>query len=225
MFQRPAAATHHGAEVVHSTARPHLSEELILDAAMRIADARGLDALTMRTLGTELGVDPTAAYRYFRTKDALVLAVIDRYAERLRAAWEPTGNWRKDLRTLASQVRTGMVAQPAMAQAFLNTPTKTRNGNFLTETGLSMLERAGLTGRQLITTYQMFENFILGSAMLDGTFYPKHWQVRLERYRQLESGRAVPVVHSEEDVAAIADAAFVAGLDAFMDHVERLTRQ
>lgn len=210
------------AEGIPSGARPHLSEDLILDAAMRIADARGLDALTMRTLGAELGVDPTAAYRYFRTKDALVMAVIDRYAERLRAAWEPTGHWREDLRTLASQVRAGMVAQPAMAQAFLSTPTKTRNGNVLTETGLSMLEQAGLSGRELIATYQMFENFILGSAMLDGTFYPQHWTVRFERYRQLESGRAHAFVADEHDVAAISDAAFAAGLNALMDHVERL---
>lgn len=222
MSATSAAVRVEGAEVMSTTSRAHLSEDLILDAAMRIADARGLDALTMRTLGAELGVDPTAAYRYFRTKDALVMAVIDRYAERLRAAWQPTGHWREDLPTLASQVRAGMVAQPAMAQAFLNTPTKTRNGNFLTETGLSMLEQAGLSGRELIATYQMFENFILGSAMLDGTFYPQHWTVRLERYRLLESGRAHAIVTDEDDVAAISDAAFAAGLNALMDHVERL---
>ena len=43
-----------------------------LDAAMRIVDAEGLDALTFRRLGEEIGVSYTAVYTYFESRQDLV---------------------------------------------------------------------------------------------------------------------------------------------------------
>ena len=43
-----------------------------LDAAMRIVDADGLDALTFRRLGEEIGVSYTAVYTYFESRQDLV---------------------------------------------------------------------------------------------------------------------------------------------------------
>lgn len=225
MFQRDGRTDTPVDAPAGPTPRLHLSVDLILDAAMRIADTRGMDALTMRTLGAELGVDPTAAYRYFRTKDELVLALFDRYTQRIGDAWSPTGHWREDLAALSRAMRRGLMAQPAMAQAYLSTPTKTLHSNFLSDRGLDVLVQAGLSGRDLIVTYQLFEDFVLGGAMLDGTFYPHHWEVRLERYRQWTSGRAIAVAPDAASVESIAEEAFEVGLQALLDHVERLVNR
>jgi TetR/AcrR family transcriptional regulator, tetracycline repressor protein len=48
----------------------------VLAAALELARG-GLDAVSMRALGTRLGADPTAVYRYFRTKDELLDAMAD----------------------------------------------------------------------------------------------------------------------------------------------------
>ncbi|MDX3213763.1 helix-turn-helix domain-containing protein, partial [Streptomyces scabiei] len=42
-----------------------LSEELIVDTALRLVGEHGPEALSVRRLGTALGCDPSALYRYF----------------------------------------------------------------------------------------------------------------------------------------------------------------
>jgi len=54
-----------------------LSRDRVLCAAMAIADAGGLETLTMRTLGQELGVGPMALYRHARNRDDIVDGIVD----------------------------------------------------------------------------------------------------------------------------------------------------
>ena len=58
------------------TPRGSLSRDKVLAAALELARG-GLDAVSMRALGARLGADPTAVYRYFRTKDELLDAMAD----------------------------------------------------------------------------------------------------------------------------------------------------
>jgi TetR/AcrR family tetracycline transcriptional repressor len=57
--------------------REPLSRERIVDTAIALVDAEGLDALTMRRLGAELGMDPMAVYYYLPNKAALLDAVVE----------------------------------------------------------------------------------------------------------------------------------------------------
>jgi len=57
--------------------RKPLSRERIVDTAIALVDAEGLDALTMRRLGAELGMDPMAVYYYVPNKAALLDAVVE----------------------------------------------------------------------------------------------------------------------------------------------------
>lgn len=50
----------------------------VTDAALAIIDAEGLDALTMRRLATDLGVEPMTVYRQFSNKDAILASVAER---------------------------------------------------------------------------------------------------------------------------------------------------
>ena len=58
--------------------RGRLDRERILDAAQAIAERDGVPRLTMRRIGAELGADPTAVYRHFRSKDELLVELADR---------------------------------------------------------------------------------------------------------------------------------------------------
>ena len=57
--------------------RARLSRDKVLRAAMAVADAGGLETLTMRTLGQELGVGPMAFYRHVANKDDMVDGIVD----------------------------------------------------------------------------------------------------------------------------------------------------
>jgi AcrR family transcriptional regulator len=48
-----------------------------VEAALSLVDAEGLDALTMRRLGAQLGMDPMAVYHYLPNKAALLDAVVE----------------------------------------------------------------------------------------------------------------------------------------------------
>ena len=60
-----------------ATRRPRFTREEIADAAMRIADAEGFDAVSMRRIATELEAGTMTLYHYVRTKDELLSLVVD----------------------------------------------------------------------------------------------------------------------------------------------------
>jgi AcrR family transcriptional regulator len=65
------------------TVRDALTPERIVDAALALADAHGLEALTMRRLGAALGVEAMSLYRHVASKDAL----LDTLGDALVARW------------------------------------------------------------------------------------------------------------------------------------------
>ena len=77
--------------------REALTHERVTSAALRIVDRDGLSKLSMRKLGTELGVDPMAVYHYIPNKAALLDSLIDAImtelgvAPRREAAEDVTG--------------------------------------------------------------------------------------------------------------------------------------
>src|SRR5207248_11528910 len=56
-------------------ARERLTRERVVEAAIALVDAEGIDALTMRRLGKELGVEGMALYTHVENKDGLLNAV------------------------------------------------------------------------------------------------------------------------------------------------------
>ena len=91
--------------------REPLTRERVLATAVELADRGGAEALSMRKLGQELGVDPMALYRHVRNKDDLLdgaLAVVVGQMEPAPAglAWKPA------LRELAMNARRVMLRHP-----------------------------------------------------------------------------------------------------------------
>jgi AcrR family transcriptional regulator len=84
--------------------RSALTHDEIAAAAVALADAEGLDAVTMRRLASRLGVAPMALYRYVAGKQELFQLMVDAvYAD----AKEPAdgSTWRDVLRAYALQTR------------------------------------------------------------------------------------------------------------------------
>src|SRR5258705_12007596 len=57
--------------------RVPLTRELVLGTALRLADQGGLESLSMRKLGQELGVEAMAVYYHFANKDEVLDGIVD----------------------------------------------------------------------------------------------------------------------------------------------------
>ena len=85
--------------------RPRLGERTlsradVVDEALALADAEGVDALTMRRLGRELGVEAMALYTHVRSKDDLLAAVGSRILADLDVEPQPAAAWRARIETV-----------------------------------------------------------------------------------------------------------------------------
>src|ERR1700727_1766097 len=84
---------------------PVTSRAEVLEAALRIVDEQGLERLTMRRLGGELGVDPMTVYHHVPDKAALFDGLIERVLAEIKIP-VATGDWQHDLRTIVEEART-----------------------------------------------------------------------------------------------------------------------
>ncbi len=85
-------------------ARTPLTKELILKTAIDIADRRGLGALTMRHLGTELGVEAMSLYKHVANKDAILGGILELVIGEIGLPNEED-DWREAMRTRAIATR------------------------------------------------------------------------------------------------------------------------
>lgn len=76
----------------------------VVDRAIMLLDQVGLDALSMRRLAAELGVQPSALYHHFASKQELLGAVTDEILARGRRATEVM-TWRDELRLVCVELR------------------------------------------------------------------------------------------------------------------------
>ena len=141
-----------------------LSADLIVDRALELSEREGAAVLTMRRLGEELGVNPTAVYRHFRDKDDLVLACLDRLIDIAYAAIEPgldRQDWRGVLRAVADQSWRSCEAHPAIYSLAFYRTTGGPGERKMVELLLSTLSAAGLSPAQAVLHYRVFVDSML----------------------------------------------------------------
>jgi AcrR family transcriptional regulator len=154
-----------GARAARVRGRPRkLSSDTIVAAAIALLDREGAQALTMRRLGAELGVEAMSLYRHVGSRQAL----LDRVADRLAAEIEPdarAAEWPDALRALASEVRALARRHPAaftlVGVRVLGTPAALAP----VEAVLASLRRGGFTPARAISAYRLVIAYARGYAL------------------------------------------------------------
>lgn len=94
-----------------ATTRRRLDRQAVVDAAIELADAHGIEQLTMRRLADALGVTPMALYNHVANREALLDAVVERLAGSIAPA--PAGeDWKPALRARILSARAIMQRHP-----------------------------------------------------------------------------------------------------------------
>lgn len=147
--------------------RARLTRESIVDRYIELADRAGGAEVSLRQLGEALGVDPTAVYRHFRGKDDLLAAVTDRLLAGVVDAFEPTGDWREDLRALGLRTRTVYLSHPHLARVLAQSPSSHPSNARLVEVCLSALRSSGLSDSDAAQAVELIEDYVAGVSSLD----------------------------------------------------------
>ncbi|MER7038997.1 TetR family transcriptional regulator [Streptomyces microflavus] len=95
---------------------PERSRYEITAAALALADAEGLAAVSMRALAQRLGTGPASLYRYVGSRDELLDLMADAVAGELDLSAAPSGDWLGDLVGLALQSRAAHARHPWLAE-------------------------------------------------------------------------------------------------------------
>jgi AcrR family transcriptional regulator len=141
--------------------RGFLTAERIVEESLRLLDAGGVAGFSMPKLGRALGADPTAVYRHFASKDALVLAIADRLIQQAMDGLTPNGCWVETLIDTTRRLRLTYRAHPAAASlsSFRTTqrPAEIRAVDVL----LDAVHRAGFEGLEAAVVYRSVGDFAL----------------------------------------------------------------
>ena len=123
--------------------RARLSQRTVTDAALKLADADGLDALTIRKLAQHLGVTPMALYWHFRSKEDLLEGMADQVWGEIDVNIDPAAPWWAQLQGLLESLVSLLRAHPAAAQLLLKTEKRSEAALRATELTLEILRGAG----------------------------------------------------------------------------------
>ncbi|AQW56127.1 TetR/AcrR family transcriptional regulator [Streptomyces violaceusniger] len=95
--------------------KPTYSRAQITEAAVRIADAEGLEAATMRRIAAEIGTGAMSLYRYVPSRDDLIELMADHLMGEIDITGMPSGDWRADLTRYANGLRAMWLRHPWVA--------------------------------------------------------------------------------------------------------------
>ena len=121
-----------------------LSVDVIVDAAIEVADRDGMAALSMRAVGERLGRSAMALYTHVPSKAELLDLMYDRVLGELPSEYPADGGWRPALRSWAGALREFCLAHPWVLQVSQARPVLGPNEFAMVESLLRILRPTGL---------------------------------------------------------------------------------
>jgi AcrR family transcriptional regulator len=149
-------------------AREPLSRERVVEAALRIMDEEGLDAVSMRRIAREVGVEAMSLYHHVRDKEDLLDAICARVMQEFRfpdedrpwidVARDGAREWRRVLRDHPNVMAVWADRQRPMTDLEALMPM---------EFALRVIGRAGLDERASVQVFNVIGGYIMGVVMME----------------------------------------------------------
>lgn len=143
--------------------RPRLSVEKIVTAAVTVADAEGLGALSMQRVAAEVGYTTMSLYNYVPNKETLVELMLDTV---MPAPPEPGEDWRADLSAWSRATWDVFLGHRWMVKTGSSNPPLGPRQLRWFEACLAVLARGGLRGGEILSTAVFLLSAIRGQAAL-----------------------------------------------------------
>lgn len=161
-----------GSEHTKNAGRPPrrapLTRERIAKAAMRIMDAEGLEAVTMRRVGRELGVEAMSLYGHVRDKEEILSGIIEAVMAEFEFP-EDHPDWREAGRRTARAWRALLKAHPNVMtlMSHQRKPMTSLVALRPMEHALAILRRAGLSEEETVRAFRALGGYIQGFVLAE----------------------------------------------------------
>ncbi|TDD33578.1 TetR family transcriptional regulator [Actinomadura sp. KC06] len=145
--------------------RPGLSVAVIVDAAIAVADAEGMAALSMRAVGERLGRTAMALYTYVPGKSVLVDLMYDRALGELPGGYDASAGWRAALEAWAEDSWAFYLRHPWMLQVSQARPVLGPGEYRALEALLGVLAGTGLAAPRVRRAVAALSSVVRGAAL------------------------------------------------------------
>jgi AcrR family transcriptional regulator len=140
-----------------------LDRAQIVAAALDIARAEGIKAMTIRRVSEKTGASRMALYRHVRDKQELLELVADEISwQAIPRKTSDTDNWRDRLRAIAYGLRKKFEANPAFLELIILRPTHGRGAVAMSELMTRAIASTGLPAKRVVHYTLVFTDIVLG---------------------------------------------------------------
>jgi len=146
--------------------RPGLSTDAIVEAAIGLADAEGLEAVSMARVAAELGFTTMSLYRYVSSKDELLQLMWNASADGAEQLVLEGDGWRSRLRMWAVIQRDYLDLHPWLTQMPMAAPPVAPNSLIFVERGLETMDGTGLTDGDKLRVIGLLSSYTLSEARM-----------------------------------------------------------
>ena len=141
-----------------------MNRERTLSVALAVADSHGIEAVTMRRLARELGVEAASLYHHVRGKEEILDGLVEAVAGKIEPP-KPSSNWRRDITARAHHTRATLREHPwavsLMASRSSPGPATLR----LLETGIRTLRRGGFSVTAAAHAISTIDSYVHGFVL------------------------------------------------------------
>ena len=207
-------------------ARIPLSRDRVLDAALSVADREGIDAMSMRRLAQELGVEAMTIYYHVPNKEQIVEGIVARVMGEIELP-KPDGAWKPALRRMALSARDTLVRHPWATARMMSGGLTSERLRYM-ESILGCFRAGGFTAYQTHLAYHAIESHIVGFTLwLAGMNLPDDLSTLATDVLHQVSADEYPafVEHIGEHLRKARETdvgAFEFGLELILDGLERI---
>ncbi len=147
--------------------RRPLSRRRVLEAAVGLADREGLEALSMRRLGRELGVEAMSLYNHVPNKEALLDGMVEVLLAEMEVSVDGKEGWEERVREVFRSFRRLAHAHPDVFVLFAVRPPTTSKVVWLLPAFLDALRGAGWEMRTSLRAFRALSSYTIGYALVE----------------------------------------------------------
>jgi AcrR family transcriptional regulator len=205
-----------------------LSRDRILRAALELVDESGIDALTMRRLGQELGFEAMSLYNHVSNKDDVIDGMLDLVLDEGELP-APGGDWETSIRESAVSIHAALRKHPWAANVLMSYGQVRPARLQYMESLLGRLREAGFSAETTYHAYHVLDGHIFGFSLWETahSFSEEEESEMQELFEKVITVEAFPYLcehgHQHMSEGPHRDvSAFEFGLDLILDGLKKI---